>query len=385
MKKQSLLLICALIGGAFMVSCNQKQAATEDESVKIDKKIYLQLYSVRDDINSDFKGTIQKVAEIGYTGIEAAGYADGKFYGLEPKEFKKEIESVGMEVLSSHAGRPLAENVAQTNWEEVWEWWDTAIAAHKAAGMKYLVVPWIPTPKTLADLKSYCDYFNQIGEKCNAAGLRFGYHNHNFEFVEIEGETMYDYMLNNTDPSKVFFQMDVNNGTFVYQNSSRSPFARGFCVLRNGRNKIIQRSRLTIAVFAQLCIGVSLVIQNLIFESRLPNGFSGNLLRKIENAAVGARRHFPFKAQFKILEFAVVNNIASILGTGFSATRSLNFNGTVFNCPSFRNILAIITAPSVKIFSVEKHNPVPFIFGSRNNRVCCFTLCTLLFAPGARS
>jgi hypothetical protein len=99
MKKQSLLLICALIGGAFMVSCNQKQAATEDESVKIDKKIYLQLYSVRDDINSDFKGTIQKVAEIGYTGIEAAGYADGKFYGLEPKEFKKEIESVGMEVL----------------------------------------------------------------------------------------------------------------------------------------------------------------------------------------------------------------------------------------------------------------------------------------------
>ena len=57
MKKQSLLLICALIGGAFMVSCNQKQAATEDESVKIDKKIYLQLYSVRDDINSDFKGT----------------------------------------------------------------------------------------------------------------------------------------------------------------------------------------------------------------------------------------------------------------------------------------------------------------------------------------
>ena len=119
MKKQSLLLICALIGGAFMVSCNQKQAATEDESVKIDKKIYLQLYSVRDDINSDFKGTIQKVAEIGYTGIEAAGYADGKFYGLEPKEFKKEIESVGMEVLSSLAGRPLAENVAQTNWEEV--------------------------------------------------------------------------------------------------------------------------------------------------------------------------------------------------------------------------------------------------------------------------
>ena len=212
MKKQSFLLICALIGSALMMGCNQKQGAKiaqNGDSAKIDKKIYLQLYSVRDDINSDFKGTIAKVAEIGYTGIEAAGYADGKFYGLEPKEFKAEIENVGMEVLSSHAGRPLAENVAQTNWEEVWKWWDEAIAAHKDAGMKYLVVPWIPTPKTLADLKSYCDYFNQIGEKCNAAGLRFGYHNHNFEFIEIEGQTMYDYMLNNTDPSKVFFQMDV--------------------------------------------------------------------------------------------------------------------------------------------------------------------------------
>ncbi|HMM18975.1 MAG TPA: sugar phosphate isomerase/epimerase, partial [Petrimonas sp.] len=68
---------------------------------------------------------------------------------------------------------------------------------------------WIPTPKTLVDLKAYCDYFNQVGEKCNAAGIRFGYHNHNFEFTEIEGEVMYDYMLKNTDPAKVFFQMDV--------------------------------------------------------------------------------------------------------------------------------------------------------------------------------
>jgi sugar phosphate isomerase/epimerase len=173
------------------------------------KDIYLQLYSVRDDIKSDFSTTLTKVAAIGYTGIEAASYDNGKFYGLTPEAFKNEIEKRGMKVLSSHTGKALNDNISDTNWNEVWAWWDKAIAAHKAAGMKYIVTPWMPTVKTLADLKVYCDYYNKIGEKCNAAGLRFGYHNHNFEFSKIESEVMYDFMLKNTDPAKVFFQMDV--------------------------------------------------------------------------------------------------------------------------------------------------------------------------------
>ena len=173
------------------------------------KDIFLQLYSVRDDIKSDFNSTLTKVAAMGYTGIEAANYDNGKFYGLAPAAFKNEIEKRGMKALSSHTGKALNDNISETNWTETWAWWDTAIAAHKAAGMKYIVTPWMPTVKTLADLKAYCDYYNNIGEKCNAAGLRFGYHNHNFEFSKIEGETMYDFMLKNTDPAKVFFQMDV--------------------------------------------------------------------------------------------------------------------------------------------------------------------------------
>src|SRR5690554_2527740 len=209
MKKISTLFAAVLLGGLFILSgCNQGQKK-EAEEAKAKKDIYLQLYSLRDDIKADYAATIAKVAEMGYTGVEAAGYNDGKFYGLTPAEYKKSIEDAGLEVLSSHAGRPLAENTKDTNWEEIWQWWDTAIQAHKEAGMKYLVVAWIPTPKTLADLQAYCDYFNQIGEKCNAAGIRFGYHNHNFEFTEIEGEMMYDYMINNTDPDKVFYQMDV--------------------------------------------------------------------------------------------------------------------------------------------------------------------------------
>ncbi len=211
MKKQSLLLIVVLFSGLVaLAGCNQQAKSGEsNERPKQKKDLYLQLYSVRDDIKADFPGTIAKVAEIGFTGVEAAGYADGKFYGLTPEEFKKAIEGAGMQVLSSHVGRPLAEKIADTNWEEIWQWWDTAIQAHKAAGMKYVIVPWIPAPKTLDDVKAYADYFNQIGEKVNAAGMRFGYHNHNFEFQEIEGQPIYDYFLQNTDPKKVFFQMDV--------------------------------------------------------------------------------------------------------------------------------------------------------------------------------
>ncbi len=173
------------------------------------KEIYLQLYSVRDDIKTNFDNTLSEVARMGYTGVEAANYSDGKFYSRTPEEFKREIETRGMAVLSSHVGKVLADEISKTDWGEVWKWWDTAIGAHKAAGMKYIVMPWMPTPKTLADLKVYCDYFNKIGEKCNAAGIRFGYHNHNFEFTKIEGETMYDYLLQHTDPTKVFFEMDV--------------------------------------------------------------------------------------------------------------------------------------------------------------------------------
>ncbi len=209
MKKKSNLFAVILLGSLFLLSgCDQGQKKEATEA-NVKKDIYLQLYSVRDDIKANYQATIDTVANTGFTGVEAAGYNDGQFYGMAPTDFKKSIEDAGLEVLSSHAGRPLADNTKDTNWDEVWKWWDTAIQAHKDAGMKYLVVAWIPTPKTLVDLKAYCDYFNQVGEKCNAAGIRFGYHNHNFEFTEIEGEVMYDYMLKNTDPAKVFFQMDV--------------------------------------------------------------------------------------------------------------------------------------------------------------------------------
>jgi sugar phosphate isomerase/epimerase len=172
------------------------------------KEIGLQLWSVKDDIKKDVPGTIAAVGEMGYTFVETAGYGDGKFYGMDPLEFKALVNENGMEFLSSHTGQALPD---ADKWDETMAWWDVCIDAHAKAGVKYIVQPFMDEKGygSLEDLQRYCDYFNAVGEKCNAKGIRFGYHNHNHEFEEVDGKIRYDYMLQNTDPKKVFFQLDL--------------------------------------------------------------------------------------------------------------------------------------------------------------------------------
>jgi len=81
----------------------------------------------------------------------------------------------------------------------------------KEAGMSYLVVPFIPKDqrKSMDDYKKLADEFNTIGEKCKDAGLKFGYHNHAFEFEKLEDEIPYDILLNQTDPELCFMQVDL--------------------------------------------------------------------------------------------------------------------------------------------------------------------------------
>ncbi|MDR3180805.1 MAG: sugar phosphate isomerase/epimerase [Prevotellaceae bacterium] len=185
--------------------------ATKAETQQPPKKdIALQLYSLRADFKNDFDAAIKKTGEAGYTAIEAASYDNGKFYGKTPAEFKAAVEAAGLKVLSSHTTKALSEKELRTkDFSESLVWWDEAIEAHLAAGMKYVVAPWMNVPKTLADLQTYCDYYNTIGKKCKEKGLSFGYHNHAHEYTKIEDVLMYDYMLENTNPEWVFFQMDV--------------------------------------------------------------------------------------------------------------------------------------------------------------------------------
>lgn len=169
------------------------------------KNIGLQLYSLRDAMSDSVPSTLEKVAKMGYKTLETAGYSDGKLYGYEPAEFRRMVESLGMTVTSAHLGRDYsAENEA-----EVMQWWDTALDAQAAVGCKYAIQPSFPIGATLEEIKVYCDYFNKVGEMAKQKGIKFGFHNHAGEFAKIGDTTIYDYMIANTDPDKVCFELDV--------------------------------------------------------------------------------------------------------------------------------------------------------------------------------
>lgn len=184
-----------------VIACNTKSPVQN-------KKIGLQLWSVREDMEKDLEGNLKKIGEMGYSFVEAANYNNGLFYGKTPEEFKNLLSENGLVMLSSHTGPDLPDS---TSWDSTMAWWDKAIADHKAVGASYIVKPSMggDAYKSLETLKKYCEYFNAVGEKCNKEGLEFGYHNHDAEFKSIDSTVLYDFMLQNTDPKKVFFEMDL--------------------------------------------------------------------------------------------------------------------------------------------------------------------------------
>lgn len=162
------------------------------------KIIGIQLYTLRDLIAADFKGTLKKIRKAGYNSVEAAGYGDRKFYGYSPKEYKEIVTDLGLQPTSSHSS-VNPENIS------------SAIEDHLSAGMDYIVVPWIPKEKynTPDAYKKLADDFNIIGKACKEAGLGFGYHNHAFEFEKMGNEIPYNILIENTDPKYVFMQVDL--------------------------------------------------------------------------------------------------------------------------------------------------------------------------------
>jgi len=204
MKKRNLFNVLMLIAAVSLTITALNSCAPKG------KNIGLQLYSIRDSINKDVPAAIAKVAAMGYKFVEPAGYNNGMFYKMEPAEFKALLEANKMTMVSSHTGRNAPDS---TNYEETMAWWDACIDAHAAAGAKFIVQPSMGRSayQSLEGLKAYCDYFNEVGAKCNAKGIRFGYHNHSQEFsMKLDSTVViYDYMLENTDPAKVMFEMDL--------------------------------------------------------------------------------------------------------------------------------------------------------------------------------
>ena len=203
----SLSILFALALG--FVSCGPK-TTTEETVVETTNQVGgLALYTVRDSMASNPKATLKAVAEAGYAYVESADYAEGKFYGMTPADFKSTLDSLGLTAISAHMGMVTLENA------------DQLIADVKAAGITYFVIPVPPMGMFTVDpatqtlgMNGTSDelvtIMNTLGEKCHKAGLKLLYHNHDFEFVPLaDGTIIEDILLEQCNPEWVNFQMDL--------------------------------------------------------------------------------------------------------------------------------------------------------------------------------
>ena len=201
------LILPALLALVAVPACAPKEQAP------VKKDMCVQMYSARSLITTEnYADILKEMAAMGYTAVETANYdgEKGLIYGDTPDVFRQKVEDAGMKVLSAHVSHGLSRaELDSGDLTAALAWWDKCIDVHKQAGMEYLVTPAIGGQASLKDLQVYCDYLNEVGRRCKAAGLKYGYHNHAYEFEKVEGEVMYDYMLQHTDPDLVFFQMDV--------------------------------------------------------------------------------------------------------------------------------------------------------------------------------
>ncbi len=155
----------------------------------------IQLYTLRDIIGDDPKGVIESLAEFGYKQIESYEGQMGIFWDMSHTDFKKFLDDLGLEMVSTHAN--------------VFENFEQKVEQLAEVGATYVTCPYIGPQESIDDFKELADTFNELGETAQNAGLRFAYHNHDYSFVELDGELPQDVMMSNTDPDLVDFQMDI--------------------------------------------------------------------------------------------------------------------------------------------------------------------------------
>lgn len=154
--------------------------------------IALQLYSVRDETEKDMLGTLGKVAGMGYTGVEFAG-----FRGIPAKEMRAELSKLGLKAVASHTGLQLLK-----------EKLDEEIEYNLEIGNKYIICP-MNKCEPMDEFLKAAEFFNTVGEKCRANGLSFGYHNHDFEFQKVNGEYYLDALFSRVSPANLTAEIDT--------------------------------------------------------------------------------------------------------------------------------------------------------------------------------
>ena len=222
LKKLSLMTVGGLMAGSIApVIASTKNIPT----VAGKKMIGLQIYSLGKELTDNVPAGMKKIAEIGYSTIELAGYGNRKMGQYEVDAYRKIVDDAGLKITSSHVN-PATRNFTRENVASIYEFWKLAVEDHVKLGVRTLVQPMMPSIETHDDAKLVCEVFNKAGEIAKAAGIKWGYHNHNMEFKRIAkpgetppsgpfasfmpfGDVIYDLLLAGTDPNLVFFEMDV--------------------------------------------------------------------------------------------------------------------------------------------------------------------------------
>jgi len=181
-------------------------SAASIPAIGTDRKKYgvgIQLYSIRDAMSVDVRGTLKKVSDIGYKNLELAGYSEGKFYGFSPSDFKKIVVDLGMVALSSHSAVESKGITIESA--------KLMADAHAALGVKYCIQPWInDEDRTIEKYKKMIGDWNKVGKIMKGVGIQFGYHNHNFEFTNINGVVpYYDIFMPEMDKDLITMELDL--------------------------------------------------------------------------------------------------------------------------------------------------------------------------------
>ncbi|OAV73153.1 Xylose isomerase-like TIM barrel [Bacteroidales bacterium Barb6] len=224
LRNAALLTAGGLLAGKTGKALAETVPTTGAEASKI---IGLQIYSLGKELYPDVASGMKKIKDFGYSTLELAGYGDGKINGIDMEEFRKITEDAGLKIISTHVNPPVRE-YTEGNKGQIVDFWKKACDDHAKIGVKYIIQPGQPSTRSTEEVAFVGEVFGEAGAVAQAAGLQFGYHNHEMEFARVrpsgteavfgrrgfgpdvkDAELIYDGLLKYTDPSLVFFELDV--------------------------------------------------------------------------------------------------------------------------------------------------------------------------------
>jgi sugar phosphate isomerase/epimerase len=188
--RRKFLSTTAVAGSALAISSQLAFSNTKERALG------LQLYTFREQMQSNPLKTLEEIASLGIKKIESAKSQKGHYYGLKPQEMQTACTDLGMQLVSGHVHLDDA--------------FDRTLEEAVEAQQAFLICSSLPTNgQTLDNYKRVAEAFNKAGEKCMAAGLRFGYHNHEYEFESENGTVLYDVIMDETEANLVHMELDL--------------------------------------------------------------------------------------------------------------------------------------------------------------------------------